>query len=208
MLKTANGKRATIKPSEIETRKISEVSLMPDGLAQQMREQQLVDLLAYLATLRQPVSIVGQFGVAGPVDDTSDSPAIDPAKPVKSAEAKKLVFRRLNANAEGVADLVPVLGPDAKKAAYLHTPVTSPADQQVTIVLDTQADIRAWIGGKPLNLPAHSAGEPRSVTIAIAKGTTDLLIRVPGGNAANVVATFVAGKPLEFSPTEAAPAGR
>ena len=203
VLKTADGKRAAIKPSEVENRKISEVSLMPEGLAQGIREQQLVDLLVYLTTLRQPVSIVGQFAVAGPVEDSADNPAIDPANPVKSAEAKKLVFRRLNANAEGVADLVPVLGPDAKKAAYLHTPVTSTVDQQVTIVLDTQADIRAWIGGKPLDLSSPSAGEPRSVTVALPKGTTDLLIRVPGGNAANVVATFVANKPLEFSAIEA-----
>jgi putative membrane-bound dehydrogenase-like protein len=208
VLKTADGKRTAIKPAEIESRKISEMSLMPDGLAQGMREQELVDLLAYMTTLRQPVSIVGQFGVVGPVEDSADSPAIDPASPTKSAEAKKLVFRRLNANAEGVADLVPTLGADAKKVAYLHTPVTSPVAQQVTIVLDTGADIHVWIGRKEMELSAPSAGEPRSATFPVPKGTTDLLIRVPGGNAANVVATFVANKPLEFSPTEAAAARR
>ena len=40
---------------------------MPEGLAQTMTDQELVDLLAFLTTLKQPVSIVGQYQVIGPV---------------------------------------------------------------------------------------------------------------------------------------------
>jgi putative heme-binding domain-containing protein len=203
LLKTADGKRVAIKPSEIEARRISEISLMPEGLAQVLHEQEIVDLLVYLTTLKQPVSIVGQFGLVGPVSDTADQPAIDPANAIKSAEEHKHPFRRINANAEGVVDLVPALGTDAGKAAYLHTPVTNAVDQEVRIVLDSQADLKAWLGGKPIDLPAPSAGEPRSFTITLPKGTTDLLIRVPGGNNASVVATFVSARPIEFSPVEA-----
>ena len=201
VLKTSDGKRAEIKPGEIDERKVMEISLMPEGLAQQMREQDLVDVLAYLGTLRRPVSIVGQYSVLGPVEDSADHPAIDPAKPL---DAKDLTSRRLTANAEGVADLAPVVGADAGKSAYLLTPVTSRSDQEVRLVLDTAQDVRAWIGGKPVAFSAPSAGEPRSATVALAKGTTDLIIRVPGGDAPRLVATIVSDEPVEFSPSEAA----
>src|SRR5262249_40034606 len=73
VLKRAEGERVAVRPSEIEERSISENSLMPDGLAQTMTDQDLFDLLVYLTTLREPVSIVGQYtaipapaGVADP----------------------------------------------------------------------------------------------------------------------------------------------
>ena len=202
LLKTADGRRVAIQPSEIEERAVSEVSLMPEGLAQALQEQELVDLLTYLATLKEPVSIVGQFGLAGPVADEADHPAIDPAAPVKSAEAKGLVFRRVAANAEGLVDLGPVLGGDSSKGAYLHTPLTSPSAQEARLVLDTTAEVRAWIGGKPVELTEPSEGEPRTAVVPLPKGTTDLVLRVSGGKDANLVATLVAARPIEFSPSE------
>ena len=59
IFKTAEGQRVDLQPSSIEDRRTSDVSLMPEGLAQTMTDQEFVDLLAYLTTLRQPVSIVG-----------------------------------------------------------------------------------------------------------------------------------------------------
>ena len=56
-----------VRTGEIEERRTSDVSLMPEGLAQTMTDQELVDLLAFLTTLQQPVSIVGQYHVVGPV---------------------------------------------------------------------------------------------------------------------------------------------
>ena len=47
MLKTAEGQRVAIRPGEVEDRKTSDVSLMPEGLAETMTDQDLVDLLAY-----------------------------------------------------------------------------------------------------------------------------------------------------------------
>ena len=60
---------------DIEDRKTSDVSLMPEGLAQTMSDQQLVDLLAILSTLRKPVSIVGQYHVIGPLTEPGGVPA-------------------------------------------------------------------------------------------------------------------------------------
>ena len=48
VLKTAEGERVVVKAADIEDRKVSDVSLMPEGLAQSMTDGELVDLLAFL----------------------------------------------------------------------------------------------------------------------------------------------------------------
>ena len=78
VLKTADGQRIAIRPGDVEDRKTSDVSLMPDGLAQTMTDQELVDLLDYLSTLRKPVSIAGQYHVIGPLTEPSGQPVINP----------------------------------------------------------------------------------------------------------------------------------
>jgi len=119
VIKTADGQRITIKPGDIEDRKTSEVSLMPEGLAQTTSDQQLVDLLAYLSTLRKPVSIAGQYHVIGPLTEPGGEPAINPdtkidlGATVRGPRQQVLAWRRLDANAEGLVDLTARVGGDS-----------------------------------------------------------------------------------------------
>jgi putative heme-binding domain-containing protein len=78
VLKTAEGQRLSLRTGEIEERKQSDLSLMPENLAQTMSDQDLVDLLAFLSTLKQPVSIVGLYHALGPVAEGDGPPALDP----------------------------------------------------------------------------------------------------------------------------------
>ena len=68
-----------MQPRSIEDRRTSDVSLMPEGLAQTMTTQEVVDLLSYLTTLRRPVSIVGQYQAIGPIYEPNGTRMIDPA---------------------------------------------------------------------------------------------------------------------------------
>jgi putative membrane-bound dehydrogenase-like protein len=210
VLKTAEGERVTIRPAEVEDRKTSDVSLMPEGLAQTMSDQDLVDVLAFLSTLRQPVSIVGQYHVIGPVEDASGTRPIDPQRPVDLAAhlrgpgGQKLSWRRLDANAESLADLTTVAGSAPTGAVYAYAPVVSPVEQPARIVLDTKADFQIWLGGKPLAVPRPSDGGPAALDVTLPKGTADLLIRLPAGPAASLVTTFVSNRPLAFRTDEAA----
>lgn len=52
-LKLAGGNKRTIKQADIQSRKQLDISLMPEGLYQQMEIQQLADLLEYLSSLRK-----------------------------------------------------------------------------------------------------------------------------------------------------------
>ena len=51
VLRVANGKNVPIIVAQIEARKVSERSLMPEGLAEQMTAQELADLIAFLHSL-------------------------------------------------------------------------------------------------------------------------------------------------------------
>ncbi|WP_435008313.1 PVC-type heme-binding CxxCH protein [Tundrisphaera lichenicola] len=200
VLKTADGKRLTIRPADVEDRKITEVSLMPEGLAEAMTDAELVDLVAFLSTLNEPVSIIGQYQAVGPIAG-EDGPITPKSTGVGNG---KPAWRRLDANAEGFADLSVTSGVDSSKSAYLYAPVLAPEDLEAKLVLDTSADLKAWLDGKELSVPAASNDQPRSVAVKLTKGDHELVLKVPGGTGAGIVTTFVAGKPLEFRSSEGA----
>ena len=189
-MKTADGKRQAIRPADVEDRKVSEVSLMPEGLAEAMTDLDLVDLLAFLATLKEPVSIVGQYQAIGPIADGRRPDHPEDA----SGNPRKPTWRRLDANAEGFVDLAIAAGDDPSKAAYLVAPVLAPEDLDARLVLDTPADLKAWLDGKELAIPAATGDQPRTVPVRLTRGEHELVLRVAGGPKAGIVTTFVAAQ--------------
>ncbi len=209
ILKLADGQRVSVVPSEVEDRRLSDVSLMPEGLAANLSEQDLVDLLAFLSTLRQPVSIVGLAHAAGPLSDSASKPAIapneplNPARPVAIAGGGSATWRRVTADAEGRIDLTTLLGADPSKAAYLLIPVHTSRALSARLVIQTKADAVAWLNSTAVKLSGSDDGETQVARVDLPKGDSRLLIRLPGGSEAVLVATFVAPEALEFSPAEA-----
>ena len=219
VLKTATGERVVISPSKIDARRTSDVSLMPEGLAQTLTDQELVDLLTYLTTLRRPVSIVGQYHVIGPLDEIGGKPRVDPTKAINLDSAvddghgRKLSWRRIDANTEGLVDLTPFSVSDHAEsktagAAFAFMPVASPVGQKATLALDTTADVTVWLNGKSVVLSESKPGktEPRTAAIELPAGPSALLIRVaPGGRSngkATLVTTLVVDQPVGFSASE------
>jgi putative heme-binding domain-containing protein len=223
VLKTAEGERVSLATNTIEERRTSDVSLMPEGLAQTMTDQELVDLIAYLATLKEPVSIVGQYQAVGPVRDLNDGPLIEAISrngargPVSDGRGVELSWRRVTASAEGQADLMPLLAGDGKRAAYVWFPVVSPVAQKGRLVIETPAEVTAWLDGKPVSLAAkkNEAGETRSAEIELPEGTVSVLLRLAADDQSRgrsaVVTTIVANRPVGFNIAEtgksATPAG-
>ena len=214
VLKTAEGERVAIVPRQIDERKESDVSLMPEGLAETMSDQELADLLSFLSTLKQPVSIIGQYQVIGPLAEAKDTPAFDPTRKVdlssnlRGPEGQKLSWRRLDANAESLADLNTLVGDSPSKSAYVYAPVVSAIAQQARLVLDSKADVKVWLNGKALNLPDPSDGQSRALSVDLDRGKNDLLIRVGGGPSLTLVTTVVTDKPVSFRTDEEKVSGR
>jgi putative heme-binding domain-containing protein len=208
VLKTANGERIALPTRSIEERQTSDVSLMPEGLAQSLTERELVDLVVYLTTLKQPVSIVGQYHVVGPFAQTDDAPRINPASAIDldasidDGGGHKLSWRRITTNAEGRVDLSTLASADAKPdaAVYAYTPILSPTAQKAALVVDTPADVAVWLNGKPVALSGGQAkGEPRTASVDLPQGSGSLLIRMTTQGPASLVTTFVADQPIGFT---------
>ncbi len=214
VLKTTTGERIAIKPDQLDERKESDVSLMPEGLAETMSDHELADLLSFLSTLKQPVSIIGQYQAIGPVVESKDTPAFDPtgkvdlASNLRGPEGQKLSWRRLDANAESLADLTTLLGDNPSKNAYIYAPVVSAIAQQARLVLDTRADVKAWLNGKALEFPDSDEGQSRTLVVDLLRGKNDLLIRMAGGPSVTLVTTVVTDRPVSFRADDEKASGR
>lgn len=171
---------------------------MPEGLAEAIGENDLVNLLAFLTTLRQPVSIVGQFQAVGPLSEAAAKAVVESNGPVDTAKpitdgTHTQNWRRLAGDAEGLFDLSPFTG---EGSVLLTAPVVSAVEQKARLVIDSKAKIEVRLGGDKLSLASANGDGPRSIALTLHKGVTPLLILAPAGSA--LVATFVADRPLEF----------
>jgi putative membrane-bound dehydrogenase-like protein len=210
VIKTADGQRVSVEPRSVEDRRTSDVSLMPEGLAQTMTTQELVDLLSYLTTLRRPVSIVGEYQSIGPLYEPNGTKLIDPTSipelraPIPDGHGHHLSWRRLAANAEGQADLSIFAAGDLKHAAYAVIPVTSPVSQRAQVVIDTPAEIQAWLNGKPLMFLSGSRDQraPRVALVELPQRSSRLLVRLVGSARAEaqarIVTTFISDQSVGF----------
>ncbi|MDX2035260.1 MAG: c-type cytochrome [Isosphaeraceae bacterium] len=184
VIKTAGGERVTVDPAKVEERKFSEISLMPEGLAQTLSDDELVDLLAFLKGLDQPVSIVGAYRASAPVASTAERPTT--------------FDRRVTADAESRIDLAGPAGGSKETVAYLSTPISSPEPLAAKLVIDTDAAVKAWLNGKEVALASPDGKLPKMAPIELSAGANELVIGVPGGSKGGLVTTIVAKKPLEF----------
>ena len=154
-----------------------------------MTDQELVDLLAYLATLRQPVSIVGQYQAMGPIPESDGAPRLDPTArlDLERRGRRRPGPRALVAAGEcqrrGAGRPGPLVAGDAKSGgAMSRSPVVSPIAQKARLVFDTPAEIAVWLDGKPVTLSGTSGDKDEPAdreSSTCPKGPSALLIRVP-----------------------------
>jgi len=50
----ATGKKIVVKKSDIAVRKLSNLSMMPEGLQTGLKPEEFVDVVAYLESLKEP----------------------------------------------------------------------------------------------------------------------------------------------------------
>ena len=143
------------------------------------------------------MSIVGQYHVIGPrrraerhAGASTRRRKVDLAANLRGPEGQKLSWRRLDANAEGLADLT-TLAADGPGEAHLRLRPGHLADRAEGPARPRHpADVTAWLDGKPVDLVAsrttRELTSPARSTSSLPKGRPPLLIRVPaaaGGQA-------------------------
>ena len=194
VLRTATGDRMSITSSEIEGRKALPTSLMPDKLADPLSDEQVVDLLEFLSSLRQPVVEAAEYLVSSPMEASKLDSATKPTNGGGSG------WRKLAAGRDGVLDLSGVLksqkdAPGA--AAYLN--VTSPIAQPVELVLSTTIPIKVAVNGAEI---ATTSGKHGGFVakVDLKQGANDVLLKLSSGSDRSTLTTaFVAKRPVRLA---------
>ncbi|MBM3978934.1 MAG: c-type cytochrome [Planctomycetes bacterium] len=192
-IRDANGKDFVIPKKEIEgeVRKLK-VSIMPEDVIAALTEDELIDLVAYLETLKLAALTPDTFRVAGPFPAKDMDEALDKAfGPEKGAFDPKAAFGKLTWKAirpdgKGYFDLAALHGPAAvNSASYLYAEIDSPSDQAGEVLLGPDDGAKLWINGKDVfttRATAAATPEAHKVAVKLTKGKNTVLLKVANGN--------------------------
>ena len=204
VLKTAQGRRIEIPSAEIELKQAQNISIMPANIAETMTQQDLADLIAYLATLRQPVSTVGQYFLLGPLaSGTYDGSAqADLQQSWPAVSGGKARWRRVSTSRDNQLELPSLLGSKTSSEDYCMVPVRSPRAQDARLVLDSPCDLKIWHNGRPVPMKRPANDNAKTIwqgSLKLRAGSNHLVIRVASGTVnARLVTTLITRQAIHF----------
>jgi putative membrane-bound dehydrogenase-like protein len=196
-LRDANGKDTTVAKKDLdgEVRKLK-TSIMPEDIVAALTEDELVDLVAYLETLKLAALTPDSFQIAGPFPAKDMDTALDTEYgPEKTPFDAKLKFRAndkmigwgtIRPDGRGYFDLAGLHG-DAgnNSASYMFVEIESPVEQAAEVLLGPDDGARLWVNGKEVFVTrdtAAAAPEAHKVGVKLAKGKNAVLLKVANGN--------------------------
>jgi putative heme-binding domain-containing protein len=194
-LKTPQGERVSLPKSEIEAKRPQNTSLMPDGLVETMTEQDVADLIDYLASLRQSTSPVGEYYLLGPVPARTfpEAVAIDVHTAWVAPSGRRYAWRRVATNRDQTLDLSALLGNDEGLEVLSLVPVVSDRPQTARVVLNTSIPVSLTHNGRaiPLDRPRDSQSSFCEVPLSLQAGVNDLVIRAAAGTGRAALRTTI-----------------
>jgi putative heme-binding domain-containing protein len=195
VLRDANGKDTKVDVKDIDSRTKSLKSLMPEDLIAHMTEDELVDVVEYLFTLKTPALSFDSWHIVGPFDNGANDAGLDKAFPPEKGvdlkatydgKAGKVAWKTVKPDGQGYVDLQAFYSPDSNNiVSYLYREVESPADQEAVIALGTDDGAKLWVNGKlEYTNRSHRAAAPDqdAVKVRLKKGRNELLLKVTNGN--------------------------
>lgn len=195
LLRDANGKDTKFAKKDIESRAKDPKSIMPENLLVTMTEDDMVDMVEYLFSLKTATLALDSWKIAGPFDNGSGDEGLDKVFPPEKGidfnaayqgKAGKVTWRTVKPNADGFVDLKTFLAPESNSVvSYLVREVESPADQEAVILLGTDDGARLWVNDKQVyENRSHRAAVPEqdSVKVALKKGVNKVLLKINNGD--------------------------
>jgi len=196
-LRDANAKDTKINKKEIESRAKSLTSLMPDNLLVYMTEDDLVDIVEYLFTLKTPSLTLDAWHIAGPFDNGVNDAGLDQIFPpekgidlgaVYQGKSGPVKWRTVKPNGQGYVDLMAFLAGDSNVVSYLYREIESAADQEAEVLAGTNACAKLWINDALVYTNReHRAAAPAQdhFPIKLKKGKNKLLLKITNDNGAH-----------------------
>lgn len=195
VVRDAEGRDTRIAKKEIETSTRGPKSLMPEDLVVQLSEEELIDLVEYLLTLRTAALTVDQWQIVGPFDNGSGMEGLDRVfGPEKGYDPKgsyagkhgKVSWRSVRIGAGGYVDLKAFHGEEAAESvSYLTREIESPADQEATLLLGSDDGAKVWLNGELVHTSRQTraaAPEQDTVKVRLRKGANRLLLKINNGD--------------------------
>lgn len=194
-LRDANGKDTKVDKKEVDVRAKDPKSIMPDNLLVYMTEDDLVDIVEYLATLKTPVLSMDYWHIIGPFDNGADDAGLDQVFPpektidlkaVYAGKGDKVNWQLVKPNAQGYVDLKAFFaGKSDQIVSYVYRAIGSPDDQDATVLLGTDDGAKLWVNGTLVHTnKTHGAAVPEkhAVAVRLKKGVNTILLKVNNGN--------------------------
>jgi putative heme-binding domain-containing protein len=190
-LRDANGKDTQVAKKDIETRNKDPKSLMPENLVVTMTEDDLIDVVEYLATLKTSSVSFDSWHVLGAFDNGNDNEGLDKALPPETAIDLKATYsgrkgrigwRQVKPNVQGYVDLQAFLAGDSDNAlSYLYREVESAADQEAQVLIGTDDGAKLFVNGEPVYASrTQRAAVPGqdTVKVKLKKGKNPILLKI------------------------------
>jgi putative heme-binding domain-containing protein len=203
-LRDANGKDHTFAVKDLDGGKQkSLVSIMPDNLVATLTEEELVDMVEYMMTLKTASLSPDYWYVMGPFIRNGDQPLkhehgpekakFDPKAtfpewngPSSGRAPKDLAWRTIRPDAKGYVDLMAFHGDaGANSLSYLYRAIESTIEQDAEILIGSDDGCVVWVNGKEVlreNVTRAAAPEQNRVKVKLQKGKNDVLIKIANGN--------------------------
>ena len=131
---------------------------MPENIIASLTEDELMDVVEYMLTLKTASLTPDYWHIAGPfANDQSDSGLDSMHEPEKAVDLTAtykgirdvVKWGRVPRNADGYVDLMAHFAPNSVQImSYLYREIDSPADQEATIALGTDDGSKLWVNGE------------------------------------------------------------
>jgi putative heme-binding domain-containing protein len=191
ILRDANVKDTKVAKSDIEARGKSPQSIMPENLLALLTEDDVVDMVEYLFSLKTPALALDQWQVVGPFTNSLDVGGLDQAYPPEKGVELKAAYHGKNGhikwqavkpNAQGFVDLATLHGKEANgSVSYAFREIESPIDQEAIILLGSDEGVRLWVNGSAVHTGFQKrtpAPEQDQVSVRLKKGKNTILLKL------------------------------
>ncbi|MCE9532062.1 MAG: c-type cytochrome [Planctomycetes bacterium] len=197
IIRDANGKDTKLAKADIESRTKSPVSIMPEDVIKGFTEDDLIDVVEYLFTLKTASLTPETWHIAGPFENQDDKGLDAEYEPEKattidlSATYKgkngPVKWAPIRQDGTGYVNLAARQGPGSttNTTSYLYQQIDSLVDQEATILLGNDDGAKIWVNGtKVFENRDHFAATPErhKIAVKLKKGNNTVLMKIVNGN--------------------------
>jgi len=206
-LRDANGKDHILTREDVETMTKSPTSIMPADIVKAFSEEELLDVVEYLLTLRTPAYtpltwfIVGPFRAKSMLEGLKQvyQAEIHPVEPtdtftetgeripiVAGRPLGRLTWTKVHLDATGYIDLAALhRGAANHSVSYAYTAIESPADQNATVLLGSDDGAKLFVNGECVfteESTRAAAPNQNRIPIRLKRGINTILLKVANGD--------------------------